>query len=258
MNRVIDGIDLEGLEWSASTSNTSSGRPVIDIQVNVSVPDLFNTLGMREGVYKAAIQAEFDKVLKSSGRDVSGTISFGPATAKGRAVPTANFTEDRRGILTDPNKIVIAGIAAGSSWSQELYSKAGALLSPEAVAETFVHELLHTARLRHPYETTQSADTKLVKVGLNSYKSTSTTSIGIGLNVMNYSFLKFDGLRGDSKLSTYNLLGGNGRQNMTSGQLVVLLHNIELQQNGTGAATISDPYWYDEVGEPVESKQSGN
>jgi len=150
----------------------------------------------------------------------------------------------------------VTGAAYGNFWTQEIYDRGGILSSPKSVAETFVHELLHTANLSHPFEYTQSPDVELVKVDKQAYESTESTQFGIGMNIMNYQFLTYNGFRGDSPFSPYNILNPEGNLNLTEGQVGTMLQSISDQENGAGANGILDAYWIENMGEPVKEKQN--
>lgn len=105
----------------------------------------------------------------------------------------------------------------------DLLNEEGNLRTPSDIAQTTVHELLHTVRLAHPFERTQSLDTELVHVSGNNYKSTAQTDANILYNIMNYSMIRVDGKT------------ANGNQTLlTKGQINLMVKEIGLQKQGYG------------------------
>jgi len=125
-------------------------------------------------------------------------------------------------VLTSDESSIIAGSTTYMSSQVNVNDKNGALKDYAIVATDVSHELLHTLRLAHPFERTQTADTKLLRVGPNSYISTPSTASNIGNNVMNYPMITIDG-----KTST-------SQNALTKGQLNLMLKEIELQKQGYG------------------------
>lgn len=103
------------------------------------------------------------------------------------------------------------------------------------VAFDAAHELFHTARLAHPFETTQAADVELIRYGA-SYFTTSNTDVNILYNVMNYPSTVING-------QSYRSSGANMPQRLTKGQVQFLLKEIDLQKKGAGIL-VRDPYWF--------------
>ena len=91
-----------------------------------------------------------------------------------------------------------------------------------AVGEDAVHEMLHTLRLAHPFEMTQTTDTKLLRVAPNSFVSTPTTDANIVNNIMSYPMIMVNGQKGTNLVF------------LTNGQLNFMLNEINLQNQGYG------------------------
>ena len=131
-----------------------------------------------------------------------------------------------------------------------MYGNNGELLSPEEFAEVYVHELLHTARLSHPFESTQTKDTELVKVpGDNQFVTTDVSAPTAQGNIMNYGTTVIDGVK-QSETSMDKL---------TTGQLNLLINEIELQMSGVGLGMLGKygtyGYYVEEVGKPLQTKE---
>ena len=125
-------------------------------------------------------------------------------------------------LLTSDGSTIIAGSTTYMSSQVNVNDRNGVLKDYSIVATDVTHELLHTLRLGHPFERTQTADTKLLRVGPNSYISTPSTVSNIVDNVMNYPMITIDG-----KASTT-------QNSLTRGQLDLMLKEIELQKQGYG------------------------
>ena len=121
-------------------------------------------------------------------------------------------------LLTSDESTIIAGSTTYMSSQVNVNDRNGTLKDYSIVAIDVTHELLHTLRLGHPFERTQTADTKLLRVGPNSYISTPSTVSNIVDNVMNYPMITIDG-----KASTT-------QNSLTRGQLDLMLKKIELQK----------------------------
>jgi hypothetical protein len=114
----------------------------------------------------------------SSGGSIFGNISFEGGDGTGNVVPTI--------LLYSGGDPAVGGMSMNTWASVNLLNKSGEFRSHSDVAIDAVHELLHTIRLDHPFETTQSEDTKLLR-SINNYLTTSTTDPNIIYNIMSYS-----------------------------------------------------------------------
>ena len=113
----------------------------------------------------------------------------------------------------------IGGMTSYFNSFVNLYNSAGELRSLSSVGSDATHEMLHTLRLDHPFEITQTADTELLRVAPNSFVSTPTTDKNIVNNIMNYPIITIDGQKGSNLNS------------LTKGQLNFMLKEIEEQPN---------------------------
>ena len=123
--------------------------------------------------------------------------------------------------------------------------KEGQILNSELVAQSSVHEILHTLRLEHPFELTQSADTKLFKTGINQFLTSPLTDSNIVNNIMSYPMIEINGKRGQDLT------------HLTKGQFQFLLQEIRRQNQGYGfigkGKSYEDyiDYWLNWPGVPV-------
>lgn len=109
------------------------------------------------------------------------------------------------------------------------YDKNGILLSAEDIAQSAIHEILHTVRLDHPFEITQSWDTHLIKIAPNEYISSYFTDPNIVNNIMNYSCISINGKH------------GNDMRYLTKGQFEFMRKEIYLQSQGLGVFNPGSP-----------------
>ena len=209
LNNPVKFIDVDGREWTQTTDK--NGNTVITVSLNLSFNGDFSAAQMEN--YKTTISSEFNRMISdaSDGR-MSGVIKF----------YTNNKDIVQSLVLTSDESSIIAGSTTYMSSQVNVNDKNGALKDYAIVAADVSHELLHTLRLAHPFERTQTADTKLLRVGPNSYISTPSTASNIGNNVMNYPMITIDG-----KTST-------SQNSLTKGQLNLMLKEIELQKQGYG------------------------
>ena len=209
LNNPVKFIDVDGREWTQTTDK--NGNTVITVSLNLSFNGDFSAAQMEN--YKNTISSEFNRMISdaSDGR-MSGVIKF----------YTNNKDIVQSLVLTSDESSIIAGSTTYMGSQVNVNDKNGALKDYAIVATDVSHELLHTLRLAHPFERTQTDDTKLLKVGPNSYISTPSTASNIGNNVMIYPMTTIDG-----KTST-------SQNSLTKGQLNLMLKEIELQKQGYG------------------------
>ena len=209
LNNPVKFIDVDGREWTQTTDK--NGNTVITVSLNLSFNGDFSAAQMEN--YKNAISSEFNRMISdaSDGR-MSGVIKF----------YTNNKDIVQSLVLTSEESSLIAGSTTYMGSQVNVNDKNGALKDYAIVAADVSHELLHTLRVAHPFERTQTADTKLLRVGPNSYISTPSTASNIGNNVMIYPMTTIDG-----KTST-------SQNSLTKGQLNLMLKEIELQKQGYG------------------------
>jgi hypothetical protein len=246
MNRPIDGVDQDGLEWEQSTSE--NGTTNVSVNTAFSVEENLNLTTEQVDKYKAAINNLLDQTLKtSSDGTYNGKVTFegGNQAAIGRLIPNISiYGKKHEGGPDDP---MIAGFNVNGSIGINIYNKDGSIKSPEDVAEDAVHELLHTLRIDHPFETTQGSTTALTKVGVNAYATTSTTDPNILYNIMNYPMITIDGKKlGDLWTEKRPTL-------MTSDQIKLMSKEINLQIKGYGVSP-----GYDKAMTPEQNSERYN
>jgi RHS repeat-associated protein len=263
MNRPIDGVDKDGLEWDQATDD--NGKTSITVNVNFKVDDNLNLSVEQIESYQDAISAQMNSTLMSSSNEtVSASVSFNGGNGNGRLVPNVSIygTQHSGG----PNDPMIGGLTSNGSSSINIFNKDGSIKSPEDLAIDAVHELLHTLRFEHPFEQSQGADTKLISTGKNRFESTPTTDPNISCNIMNYNLINIDGQ------SLKELWQTNSPTLITKDQIGMMLNEINLQIQGYGVSPKYDSnlsheensmryfkyyknYWESRPGEPVEKKE---
>ena len=227
MNRPIDGIDIDGKEWEKSTE--SDGKEKVSVNVDFTKGTDYNLNDEQTKAYQDAVSKQFDKTLKlSSNNNMTGQVTFngGDESKLNRPIPT--LVVDM--ILPDPKSAMVAsGLEIGSLQKVNLYKKNGSIKSPEEFALDVVHELLHTARIDHPFELTQAKDTELqFDDATETLKTTFNTDPNIKFNIMNYGSTIIDG----EKLKDVWSKTGKINELLTSGQLQLLKKEIEMQMRG--------------------------
>ncbi|WP_346320789.1 RHS repeat-associated core domain-containing protein, partial [Chitinophaga sp. YIM B06452] len=245
-NKVITGIDLEGLEWVSKIDG--SGATNVSVNVNFSVDKKLKLSPEQIAAYQYAISSQLNSTMQlSSGGTMSGKVTYngGDPQALGVVVPSLSLYGEAS---------IIGGQSTFSATNVNVFDKDGNMRSPEMVAKDATHELLHTLRLEHPFEKTQGADTKLVSEGKDNYSTTPTTDPKIPFNIMIYPMIKINGTKaGDLWKST-----GQKPSYLTKDQIKMLLNEIKLQNNGVGVPWRSDffNYWLNTPGEEVKKKQN--
>jgi RHS repeat-associated protein len=207
-NDPINRVDKDGNEWTYITG--ANGHTTVNVALNFSISGNYTVAQIT--AYKNAIAAQFNNTLyQSSGGTMSGTITFydnNPDIVQSLSLGQMNGN--------------IGGMTIYFGSSVNLFNPAGELRSVSAIGEDATHEMLHTLRLEHPFETTQTADTKLLRTAPNTFVSTPTTDANIVNNVMSYPMITIDGQKGTNQ--TF----------LTKGQLNFMLNEINLQNQGYG------------------------
>ena len=116
----------------------------------------------------------------------------------------------------------IGGMTSFFNSSVNLFNRAGELKSLSDIGSDATHEILHTLRLEHPFELTQTEDTKLLRVAPNSFVSTPTTDPNIVNNIMSYPMIMID------------VQKSTNQNSLTKGQLNFMMNEIKLQNQGYG------------------------
>jgi hypothetical protein len=207
-NNPVNRIDKNGKEWDYVTDE--NGHTTINLRLNFSVSG--NYTAEQISAYKNAISTQFNSTIsESSGGTMSGTITFYEGNAD--IIQSLSL-----GKMNDN----IGGMTSYFQSSVNLYNSAGESRSLSEIGSDATHEILHTLRLEHPFEVTQTADTKLLRVGPNSFVSTPTTDKNIVNNVMSYPMITIDGAKSSNQTS------------LTNGQLNFMINEIGLQKQGYG------------------------
>lgn len=197
-------VDPDGKEWRESNG-------MISVSLNFFANELLSDRQIND--YKLAIQTLFNKmIVEASGGTFSGEIVFNNNDSNIVQSLSLDFFSDNS----------IGGSTSMMSSIVNIHGKDGNLASPMEVAQSAVHELLHTVRLDHPFEITQVSDTELINTGNNSFITTSNTDPNIVNNIMNYSFISINGQR------------GTDLTHLTKGQFGFIRKEIMLQRLGYG------------------------
>ena len=223
-NRVIDGADLEGREWDKKTDEQGKTTVItsnLDFSISTDAPSFINW-----ELYKETINNKFNEIIQdASGGSVSGEITFEKSNVVNQLVPSLTVTKQGKVIKVIGGKdLYAAGQTTGNHASIPILDRHGVVRSPEEYALTVIHEILHTARIEHPFSVTQSKDTELVKVGPNDFITTKNTDKGISQNIMMYNSKTIDGYS----------LENETLDKITPGQLNVLENEINRQKSGEG------------------------
>ena len=171
-NNFINALDPDGREWKYVTD--ANGHITINVALNLSVSG--NYTAAQINAYKNAISTQFhNTIYESSGGTMSGTVTFYQENTNiVQSLSLGKMNNNIGGMTSYFNSFV------------NLYNSAGELRSLSSVGSDATHEMLHTLRLDHPFEITQTADTELLRVAPNSFVSTPTTDKNIVNNIMNY------------------------------------------------------------------------
>lgn len=203
-NDPINITDKSGEEWDYE--ETDDGRIIIKLFVNVTY-DCEEAKSLSEEILQCLAETFNSMIEEASNGICSGQISF----AEGDETLTQTIT------FTEYDSSNTAGMSYLFASLVNIRSITGSLNSLKQISSDAIHELLHTLKLNHPFEETQTQDTELIQVGRNQYLSYPHTDRKIYSNVMNYGGLFIDGI-----LTTAG-------SDLTPGQLQFMLKEIKLQ-----------------------------
>jgi RHS repeat-associated protein len=244
-NRVIDGIDLEGKEFSRTVSydiSTNKFTVVVSACVNLtveaeaevamnetppaSVPPNQSTamFSQVQQSYQESAQKIFSNTLTVSDNQrgieyKGGDLTFSPdATISG----AMNIARKK-----DTDKITANGLSIPKAFSASvgvLNTTTGVYNARSYVqfGELFIHELLHQIGVGHPNNAYSAIDAKIIQTGGNNSKTTPQTSPNIFQNIMLYGFYKLDGV----KVKDARKASGKNADQITPGQMKVADDNI--------------------------------
>jgi RHS repeat-associated protein len=221
-NRVIDGVELEGLEWE--NIKLESGKQIaIQVTVNFQIDNVPKGYSIDD--YKIEIQSQFNKtIMLSSNGLLEGIIKFDNTVNENktsRMVPSILLTSEPARCI---GSYEIGGSTTFEASSIPMVESSGAVMSPKNIANTVIHELLHTANFGHPFEDTETEDTEVLSSGNNSYETTNKTAPNLIQNIMWYSFKTLNGASPNPE--NMNLI--------TPQQVDYLINEIDKQEKGAG------------------------
>lgn len=238
-NRVIEGIDFEGLEFMRKIDyNIATGQFNVQIDVKVKVvadeeikaqtQDMFG-VDEKYGDYLEAAQNQYSSTVGGVNDPVrniqySGNLIYDENATISLGLGVAQKTE---GNLTIAG-ISTPGYAGASVATMNNTTGVFSMNPPEEFGVDAVHELFHQGGVEHPTETCNPPDARLQHVGKINYVTTPFTANNIIFNIMLYGLYNVNGQNVNSAR------GGdvNGTQ-ATPGQMNVINTNVgEGQVNG--------------------------
>ena len=229
-NRVIDGIDLEGKEWT-STTNGNTTTFTVKIQI-VNTSRLESNYVATK--YKHKIETETKRLIKSQNNnsDHNFEMLFDWNETIVERQPTeeelnsgfyVNFADGSSYESNDGGRETVSGNASVGRTQNGMFMVDVTTdwyeNSSIIVAETFAHELLHTGGLNHPWKEPQVSDIPRVPVTQDQIRQIRT-------NIMNTD----ENPRREQRPSK---IKGRYRKTITVGQLNVLRTTIESQQRNS-------------------------
>lgn len=211
-NRPIDGIDLDGLEWrKIETYNPKTGVTNVHFQVQLQIVNDSKTFKDAQTL-KAEIKKQFKSAFDGQ-RNKNTTYSASIDVGYAENVPINNFSV----VIDDFPKGLMKGFSAGEANTQnnsftvvggEYEGSDPSKATPRdtrSMAQDVVHELMHTANVKHPDDPTNDAqdvglepgEFKIMPNGvkkMTSYKLGPKASLKeVIQNVMLYNFKVVNG-----------------------------------------------------------------
>ena len=242
-NRVIEGIDLEGKEFSRQVSyNIGTGVFDVNIDVKVKVVNCQNTKAqtdigpvlIHDGAPLAnnSTNTDFNQYLDAA----QESFSKGASTASTKSVNySGSLTYDndasiKMELITATereNSITIGGISTpgvASIATGAIKENTGEYtpVTAKGFGATVVEELLHQGGVKHPSEKGNPPDAQIIWSGSINFNTTPETSPNIFNNVMLYGFYNLNGKNVNSVRGS-----DDNRDQVTPGQMNVVNKNIE-------------------------------
>ncbi len=252
-NRVIDGVELEGREWDVCIQDNAT---TVDVHLIVSTGEGVEALlGDQLGTYMDAVADQLNKTLSDSAdSEFNGHLSYTHTdrfvSSTVGVMPRINLYANRHREGLTKDDLVVAGSTIGDNIAINMYDKYNNVVSPEMFAEDVVHELFHTLLLDHPFEMTQTDDSKLIKVdNKGNFETTADTHENILYNIMNYGSISIDGQNLGELWETHR------NDLLTPQQVGLVVKRIEVTKD---KEINSMQYSILQVGTPVESKESSD
>ena len=227
-NRVIDGIDLEGLEFSKSTGiDPNTGKTVIKITVRVSTKGSSEMPNETMEELKKRSSEMFSSVTASASTE--NTIYVGELIFDDNATITGSYNS---GMST-------AGISVPSSFGVAIDKiESNGEIVPHTVsyiAESYIHELLHQGGVGHPVDEEAPEDVRLQKVqgdpiiinGETRYKQAYITTENTTPSIINNVMLDNQvNVNGKTVEEQRNSKDGTGANKATEGQINQVIEAI--------------------------------
>jgi len=180
--------------------------------------------------YQEAINKQFKRTLElSSNGTMTGQIFYDcpfVTLEPPQATVALDITKEIHVDKKEGEVSVVGGTSMNLSTADSQEIDDGLLLMN--LGETSIHELLHTIRLDHPHNYTQTSDTKLIFNSGIDFETTPNTHPNVLYNIMIYGFIFVDGKR---LSDSWNF---KRPEYLTPGQLNFMLKEIDGQKRGDG------------------------
>ena len=214
-------VDPDGREWKYYTDDKGNIHISVDIKLTYSGKAI-NLAG-----FEKALSSLFNAALSnaSNGR-ITGDVTYNGYYVEGKVTPE---------MILDFGGGRIAGSTYASGSYVNIADRNNKIKDISLIASDALHELLHTVKLHHPFEQADAEDTQLVQIGPDEYITTEKTDKNILYNVMNYMETTVNGQNANGALQS----------SLTYGQIMYILRQIDLQQQGAGLYN-TDTYWEDQ------------
>ena len=218
-NRVLDGREIEGLEWNKSTYVNSDGKTVISITVKMNASNETSTMS------KVEFNTHLNELNTLFSQSFSNIISDDNVLFEGSIIWDDNAT-----ISYTLYNTFMDGIPAHSSYNlisnalsqRTLMDHSLQLKGTMGLLVDGLHEIFHTGGLQHPWdEKNYALDTKIIpdsEIKNNNFSTSTTKFPDIYTNVMMYPFKKVDGVKASSN---------ENLKDITQDQAEEIINNIE-------------------------------
>jgi RHS repeat-associated protein len=235
-NRPIDGIDLDGLEWTMKINN-ENGKT--ELKVNVTFAKFDGLSSEIENEILLETNKQFNEMVNLASKgNTSISLTFNQE-------PSGNQNYIPRINILDTGEEIFSGLSLGDSGvGVGFCNSKGEQKSIGNLANTIVHELLHQLRIETWELQTEDTEMKIFwHEGKRRFNTTTNTHPSIYNNILMYNYHLIDGKTAIERFGT-----GDVMTTITPQQLKLMFQEIGMQMKGYGAL------YYDQNSSPDEDK----
>lgn len=243
-NRPLDGTDLDGLEWTKSTTyDPKSGITNVDFQVKLKLkndsqvfkdlkglqdelikqfPGLFKDVRDGNTTYSGSISIEFVDELKK-GVDFGTALVDDPGTPGGGLTTFVNTKVNGNTVNPYDSR---SGVAPNTP------------RETATVARDILHELIHTAGPNHTDDANQAADIQIIAIPIMApdgslIRVDRTLGPGASFDLIIHNLMSYPGIKLNGKPINEYVPNKFDRNKVSPGQILQIIKQIDTDEQKT-------------------------